>query len=204
MKHKWKIFTITAVLIIVLAFTACVNSGGGDTKASIADSAKKTGDTISTMKKSQKDGKLHKISYKITRVIRNEDKVNSIIKKYNASGKATTLPDPTDNSLKYCVVRYKVKYPDSFPAREYGITNPELKFRITNENGGKTIKYNGTEYEGLYKTWEIGNEPMGYDFYPGDQYKGSFVFLMAKGCKAYLFEESYKDGNKTVKNYIKP
>ncbi|MEA4921986.1 MAG: hypothetical protein VB031_01315 [Eubacteriaceae bacterium] len=203
MKHKWKIFTATIAVMMIMALAGCGSSDGNSEKT-LADSANVPGDTITTMKKSDSDNKLHKVTYEITDIISGTDKVNKIINKYNSSGKSTTIGEISGDNVKYCVAKYKVKYPKDFPAKEYGITDPALDFKITNEDGGSTIKFEDTEYKELSETWEIGNEPMGYDFYPGDTYKGMIVYMMARGCKEYLIEEYYKDGDTTEKNYIEP
>ncbi|MGI6721275.1 MAG: hypothetical protein ACOX4I_01755 [Anaerovoracaceae bacterium] len=192
------------LLVLVLVMTACSagDSSHSDKKSLLAE-ASGCGDRITTMKKARSDKKLHKVTYKLTKIIRDPQKTKEIIDRYNNSGKATTIGDK-DKDDEYVVCRYEVKYPQNYPVNEYGITDPKLNFKIVNRNGGDTITIGNTEYLGLGKTWEIGEQPMGYDFYPGQTYKGAFVFIMIKGYDGYLIEEYYKDGNKTVKHYIKP
>ena len=76
-----------------------------------------------------------------------------------------------------------------------------LNFRITGLDGG-IVTSDNTKYKGISKTFEIGNEPQGYDFYPGDVYKGGIVYLMVKNDSDYLFKEIEKHNKKEYKTYV--
>lgn len=198
---KRKIIIVLLVILTVFCFNACASDNNGLKKQSSSKESGKIhayliGDKIKTAVKSESDGKKHKVVYKVAGIITDSKSTRKIIKKYNLSASEKTISESPGKNMMYAVMSYSVRYPDSFPAEEYGIRHPELQFRIVGEDGKKEIKYKGTVYEGIGDTQEIGKEPSGYDFYPGDTYKGKIVYMLPKGCGEYLIKEG--------KHYISP
>jgi hypothetical protein len=191
-----KLLAITLSVIIAAGFSAC--SG---TAVKMDPDAVKVGTTVTTKLKAEKDKKYHKVTYKVTAIVRDQKKVKKYIKHFNEAGSASTIPSLKSDSLEYCVIKYSVKFPANYPRSEFGITKVTLPFRIEGENGDP-IKSGSKVYKGLSKTYEIGDVPMGYDFDAGDTYHGRALFLMVKDYKTYEITESYKAGDKKVTHYI--
>jgi hypothetical protein len=191
-----KLLAITLSVIITAGLAAC-----SDNAVSMDPDAVRTGTTISTKLKAEKDKKYHKVTYKVTAIVRDQKKVRKYIKHFNEAGTASTIPSLKSDELEYCVIKYSVKFPENYPRSEFGITNVTLPFRIEGENGDP-IKVGRKVYKGLTKTYEIGDVPVGYDFDAGDTYHGRALFLMVKDYKTYEITESYKSGGKKVTHYI--
>lgn len=191
---KKRNITITALMLaaMMIIMTACGGSqSGGDSGSGSGGTGKpvkckKIGKWLPTKKKSQADGKKHKVKFRLTKVVTNKKKVNREIRKYNSSGHGTIIETDLGNpDMQYCLGCYEVAFPGDFPDSDFGLTNVTVKFRITNPEGKKNIKFGDTVYKSLNKTIEIGKTPVGYDFYSGSTYKGKFVYVMPKGCKDY-------------------
>lgn len=174
------------VVIGIMIFTACSNGTIGTKEKE----AYNVGETVKTEKVSEEDDESHDIKYKVTKIERNQNKVKAAINEYNTSGRGATLPNVENKKVEYAIAYYQAVYPTNFPADgEYGITDVAIEFEIVNSDGEKTINVDNTNYKNLEKTWEIGYDPRGYDFYPGDTYKGAVVFLMVKDYNKYLLKE---------------
>lgn len=161
------------------------------------------GTEVETKQLSERDGKPYPVSYKITHVDRDNKSVKERIENYNLIARGSTISQISGKKLEYAIADYEVYYPKGFPDGEFGITRVALNFSIVGTDGKREIKVGDVVYKGLDKTWEIGDPPMGYDFYAEQTYKGSFVFLMVKRERNYAFKESYKENGKTINHYIK-
>lgn len=159
------------------------------------------GTWVETKQESERDGKLYPMKYRITSVDRNKESVEARINQYNVSARGSTINPVESKDLEYAIADYEAYYPKDFPDDEFGITAVAVPFTIAGVDGKPVIKVGGTSYKGLTKTWEIGAPPMGYDFFGDSTYKGSFVFLMVKGNKDYVFEEKYSEDGKTITHY---
>lgn len=195
-----KIAALFVISFLALGAAACGDTGSSGETRKDPDAAA-VGQTIETKVKAEADGKYHSVTYKVTSIERDPDKVQAYIDSYNSSGKSTTVPSISDKDLEYCVISYEVTFPSDFPQSDFGITSVTLPFRIEGENQGK-ISADGKEYKGLSKTYEIGSVPMGYDFYAGDTYKGRALFMMVKDYDMYEIAESYTGGGRTVTHRI--
>lgn len=208
--QKWKIIAIGLTAVLILTFAGCTGMQEDKTRKTDANQKDLTGEaipvgkTFKTKKKAEADGKLHQVTAVVTKVITNQNTVNRLIKKYNASGRSTQIAAADGDDVHYIAARYQVKFSESFPSGDFGVTHTTLHFRVVNTGGGKTFRIGGTDYTGLNKTYEIGSVPMGYDFYPPATYKGTIIYQMVKGCDDYLLEEYYRSGKKTIKHYINP
>lgn len=207
MKHKGVARAViacflTLCLIFMVAGCDAGNSGCSTATKNTASSSEKIkntyrpGETIKTSVRSEADKKKHQVSYKIEKITTKSDLTKKIIEKYNLSAGENTLASSPGKGMMYAVADYSVRYPSSFPAEEYGIRKPQLSFSITDEAGKNSITYHGVEYKGIGETYETGSQPAGYDFYPGDTYRGQIVYIVPDGCDQYLLKEGH--------HYIKP
>ncbi len=193
---------MTAAFAVVLAAAVTFSMAACGSQGPKKDpNAVKVGTTVKTKIKAESDKKYHSVSYKVTSIVRDSAKVKKYISSYNDSGKSTTIPSLSSKNVEYCVIKYEVKFPSNYPEKEFGITNVALPFKIEGENGDD-IESGGKIYKSLSKTYEIGNVPMGYDFYAGDTYKGRALFIMVKDYDMYEITESYTSGDKKVTHYI--
>lgn len=142
-----------------------------------------------TKKKAKADKKKHMVKFKITKVISNEKKALKKINDFNNSGQGNMIETQLDNDdLQYVVAEYSVKFPGSFPDSEYGIMNVAIPFKITALDGSSELKVGNTVYKNLSKTQEIGDLPVGWDFYSGQTYKGKIAYVIPKGFTDYCIK----------------
>lgn len=128
-----------------------------------------------------------------------------MISDYNTSATGNTIEaNQNKKYLSYVIATYDVIYPNSFPAKEYGISHPALRFQITGSDGKAALAIGGKIYTNLNQTFEIGEEPTGYDFYPGDTYHGAILYQMVKGYTGYLIQQIPAEHEKNKKIYIRP
>ncbi len=203
-----KKFVLVMVFILVVAFSfgACggeaPESSGQGSAGNKEEGAKevpseKTGKWLKIKKKAEADGKKHDVEFRVKSIITDEKKVKKEIDAFNVSGTNERIDlDIGNENLQYCVANYEVKFPDSFPDQDFGLTDVTVDFKITAPDGSEEIRNDGTVYPNLTDTKQIGSIPQGYDFYSGQTYKGKIVYAMVKGCKEYRL--------KAGKYYIKP
>ena len=204
-KEKKLAFVLALVLAAALSLSAC----GGEAPESSAPSSsekkeeakevgsEKTGKWLKIKKKAEADGKKHEVEFRVKSIVTDEKKVKKEIDAYNVSGTSERVDlDIGNENLQYCVANYEVKFPDSFPDQDFGLTDVTVDFKITAPDGSEEIRKDGTVYPNLTDTKQIGSIPQGYDFYSGQTYKGKIVYAMVKDCKDYRL--------KCGKYYIKP
>lgn len=199
-KYKGKAVMLIAALLVISLFAGC---GELSTKEKKLKTVKK-GSWVSVMKKSKADKKNHSVKVRVKKIIRNQKEVKKLIEEHNLiSSQNKVKLDLNNDKLEFCIAKYDVKFPKSFPEKAYGILDTQVEFRICSAEGKNTIKVGNTIYEGLNKTQKIGAVPEGYDFYAGSTYHGMFVFQMVKKYNKYLIKPQNDVGEKT-KIYINP
>ena len=192
---RLKLLLLIAAVFVIM--TSC-GSGNPDSQNSPSQNedagkketkevkSEKPGTWLKTQKKAQADGKKHDITFRVTKIATDEKTVKKEIDAYNVSGTNETIDqDIGSDNLGYCVAYYEVKFPDSYPDQDYGLTNVTMDFTIVAPDGSEEIRHEGTVYPNLTDTIQIGSIPQGYDFYAGQTYKGKIVYAMAKGCTDY-------------------
>ncbi|MEG0156769.1 MAG: hypothetical protein RR626_01225 [Anaerovoracaceae bacterium] len=182
-------------MVLTIGLSGCGKGGGQE-----VESAEPLGTRIATEQKSERDGALYPMTYQITAIDRDQDSVAKRVEEYNQSAKGTKIEFSPKEGIEYVIAEYKAEYPKDFPDDEFGITAVAITFSIAGLDGSETIKFDQAEYTGLSKTWELGDAPMGYDFYGGDTYEGAIIYMVPTGCKDYLIKET-PDGK--VFHYIK-
>lgn len=206
-----------ALMMVMLMAALCACGGGGAGEGSAQPGAEgsssgepaspgtlaaNVGEWVKISKKAEADNKDHNAKVRITKVILDEEKAKEMIGEYNSSGVSETVSDDTGNEkVQFAAAEYEVVFGKDFPEAEFGITDVTVPFEIVGEDGEEKISYEGTGYEGLTKTEQIGSVPQGYDFYLPDHYKGKIAFLIPKGCENFLFRTEARDGSYA---YINP
>lgn len=196
MKKKILISLLMAVVMAAALMTGCGSEQSADQSAdqsgdngSLKVDSKEIGSWVKIKKRAEADNKKHTAKFKITKIVTDEAKVAKAIEKYNNSGTAQMLDTaPGNDKLQYCIAKYNVYFPESFPDSDFGLTNVTVKFEVKAPDGGDEIKADGTVYKKLANTVEIGAVPQGYDFYSGQTYKGKVVYMIPKGSKDYLLK----------------
>ncbi len=198
LKQKVMLFTvmISIVLFGVLA-GGCQQTEQVQPKPSVA-----VGTWIDSQKVAEKDNMLHPMKYRIDAIIRDQEMVMAAIADYNLSGTGNIIGQLENDKLEYCMAEYSACYPKEFPRMTYGITDVVIPFEIVSLTGG-TIQVEDTIYQNLETTWEIGEQPVGYDFQAGDTYAGRIIFIMVKGYSDYFIHEIKVDSNEEAQVYIK-
>ncbi len=196
---------LVSVMAVMLLFWI---TGCGDmiTKSEVPEEQvayEEVGQEISTWKIAEADGSKQTVSYKITQIHRDPEYVEKAIEEYNFSGVGNPIGALKNDNLQYCIADYQVIYPEGFPTGEYGVTNTPITFKVVGLDGKETIKADGINYKSLNDTIEIGDVPMGFDFFPPETYQGSFVFLMVKEYDEYLFTEVYPEGVEGEPRYVR-
>ena len=158
------------VMLLTLSMLAGCGSVGGEQEDKKDDSKaveyKDIGSWEKTKKKAEADKKKHKVEFKITKVITDQDKIAKELENYNNSGRGNTIDTaPGNDDLEYPIVNYKVKFPEDFPDSDFGLTDVTIGFKVTGLDGKEEIKANEKVYKKLSKIIEIGDLPQGYDFY---------------------------------------
>jgi len=191
------VFIMTTVMFGVLA-TGCQQTEQIEPKPSVA-----VGTWIDSQKIAEKDNKPHAMKYRIDSIIRDQEIVSAAITEYNLSGAGNLIGQLQNDKLEFCMAKYSASYPKNFPREVYGITDVAMPFEIVSITGGTTIQVEDTIYENLSTTWEIGEQPQGYDFHAGETYHGKIVFIMVKGYSDYLIHEIKVDSTEEEQVYIK-
>ena len=75
------------------------------------------------------------------------------------------------------MANYIAYYPKNFPHKVFGITDVAIPFEIVSLSGGN-IQVGATVYKNLSTTWEIGNQPQGYDFHVVEVNKLVAIFFL--------------------------
>lgn len=191
-KHRKTAVCLTVLLLILTLMTGC-GSDSAEQKDRDADGGsvkyKETGSWETATKKAEADKKKHKVEFRITKVIKNQDKIAEKLEKYNSSGHGNMIDTrPLNDDLEYRIAKYEVKFPEDFPDSDYGLTDVTIGFKVTGPDGKEEIHANGTSYKKLSKTIEISDLPQGYDFYAGNTFKGKILYMIPKGYKDYLLK----------------
>lgn len=187
---------LTALLLVLFVATAC---GGEETTAGAERKRIEgipIGQTQESAKLSEEDGKPYPVEITFKSVERDATKVQEAIEKYNVSAAGHMIPALDDDKCAYAIAYYEVKYPESFVDTEYGILDVAPEFSIVSATGETDITAENISYKGLDQTWELGYQPKGYDFYPGDTYEGVLVFIMVEGYNDFLIKETYPTDDK--------
>lgn len=192
---------ITVFLIVILMFgvlaTGCRQTEQIEPKPSVA-----VGTWIDSQKIAEKDNKPHPMKYRIDAIIRDQAVVTAAIDEYNLSGTGNMIGQLQSDKLEFCMAEYSASYPKNFPHKVFGITDVAVPFEIVSLTGG-TIQVEDTIYQNLATTWEIGEQPQGYDFHAGETYHGKIIFIMVKGYRDYLIHEVKVDSPEEEQVYIK-
>ena len=197
MKKCWIPLIVVLTMLFGSAATGCQQVQQVETKASIA-----VGTWVDTEKIAEKDNQPHPVKYRIDSITRDQAIVNEAISSYNLSGTGTLIEKTENSNLEFCVASYSVIYPKDFPREVFGITDVAIPFDIVSLTGG-TIQVEDTVYKNLGTTWEIGKQPQGYDFHPGDTYQGQIVFMMIKGYSEYLIHQINAEAGDAQQVYIR-
>lgn len=191
----------TAFMLVILLFgvvaTGCRQTEQIEPKPSVA-----VGTWIDSQKIAEKDNKPHPMKYKIDAIIRDQAVVTAAINEYNLSGTGSMIGQLQSDKLEFCMAEYSASYPKDFPHKIFGITDVAVPFEIVSLTGG-TIQVEDTIYQNLATTWEIGEQPQGYDFHAGETYHGKIIFIMVKGYRDYLIHEVKVDSPEEEQVYIK-
>ncbi len=161
------------------------------------------GEEVETQKIAETDGNLYPVSYQITQIHRDPEYVEEVIEEYNFSGTGSPIGEVENEKLQYGIADYLVTFPEDFPSGEYGVTNTPIEFKVVALDGGDIIKVDGINYKNLNDTVEIGDVPMGFDFFPPQTYEGQFVFLMVRDYGDYLFQEIPPEEREGAPQYIR-
>lgn len=203
MRRKGMNALTVSVAILIMTLVAVTFTGCEGSPLSEEVDAVSLGEWVETKQESERDGKLYPMKYRITGVDREKSSVDKRIDEYNASAMGSTIKPLENGNLEYAIADYDAYYPEDFPDDEFGITAVAVTFTIAGVDGKPEIAVDGTNYKGLTETWEIGAPPMGYDFYSDSTYKGSFLFVMVKDNKDYVFEEKYSEDGKDIIHYTR-
>lgn len=200
-----KSITILIIITMVLGLFGCGAKSSNTKTDSKSHQIKyyKVGQWINTKKNAESDNKPHSVKYRVTKIDRNKSSVEKAIEEYNLSAAGTTIPNLENQKFEYIIASYEIDYPKDFPDSEFGIMDVKMPFNIVSLEGKNVITMDNINYKGLYRTWQIGPTPQGYDFYSGSTYKGKIVYIMVKDFSDYLIEQSYKEGSKEIKTYVR-
>ena len=189
---KSLLISISLLLIAVMTILGgCGSSQDGQEQAEQENYVKwkETGTWQKTKKVAKADKKRHTVKFKIAKVISDEKAALKKINDFNNSGQGNMIETELNNDdLQYCVAEYKVKYPSSFPDEQFGIMNVAIPFKITALDGSSELKVGNTVYKNLSKTQEIGDLPVGWDFYSGQTYNGKIAYVIPKGFTDYCIK----------------
>lgn len=188
---------LIAIMLVGALATGCQQTEQVEPKPSVA-----VGTWIDSQKIAEKDNILHPMKYRIDAITRDQGIVAAAISAYNLSGTGNLIGQLQDDNLEFCMVEYSATYPKDFPHSSFGITDVAIPFEIVSLTGG-TIQVEDTVYQNLASTWEIGDQPQGYDFHAGDTYAGKIIFIMVKGYSDYLIHEIKADSPEEEQVYIK-
>lgn len=153
------------------------------------------GDWVETKVHATADDQYHTVYYRITDIVRSSesDEVQSVLDQYNAEDHFFVFDPLESDDIEYCLLKYEVAYPSSFPDGEYGISTPSIEFTTASPDGGG-IKYNGMAYIGLSIVHNIGAEPE--DFHSGEIFTGGqAVFAMVNGPVDYIIKSTYYEND---------
>lgn len=184
---------LALLMIVVMVFAVgCGDSTEGEEQQAEQTNYvkwKEVGKWQKTKKKAKADKKKHTVKFRIAKVISNEKKALKAINDFNNSGQGNMIETELDNDqLQYCVADYEVKYPSDFPDEQFGLMDVAMKFKITALDGSSDLKVGSTVYKNLSKTQEIGDLPVGWDFYSGQTYKGKIAYVIPKGFTDYCIK----------------
>ena len=190
MKKILYILLIMMIAVVMTLFSGCGDNN--DCSSSGKDSNikyKEIGSWEKTKKKAEADKKKHTVEFRINKVETRPDKVAKEIEKYNSSAKGDLIETDSENDKTgYIIAYYDVKFPKDFPDSDFGITDVAIKFKITSMDGKEELTAGNTVYKGLSEAKEIGDMPVGYDFYSGQTYKGKILYLMVKDYTDYCIK----------------
>lgn len=157
-----------------------------------------------------KDGVYKPVNVKVNKVLRDttdHDAIVQYIEKHNAispdykkiSVEEMALPD----DIELCVVEYEVTVPSDFPAHEYGIQAPEIRFNVEKQEAGgipQAINQN-TVYVGIGSSMEkLNTDEQNSDtnYKPGNTYKIVSMFTMVKGFEDFELAYTYYNVGENV------
>lgn len=186
-----------SILLFGILAVGCQQTEQIQPKPSVA-----VGTWIDSEKIAEKDNKLHPMKYRIDSITRDQAIVTAAITDYNLSGTGNMIGQLQNDTLEFCMVEYSAKYPKNFPHKVFGITDVAIPFEIVSLTGG-AIQVEDTIYQNLATTWEIGEQPQGYDFHAGETYHGKIIYIMVKGYSEYLLHEIKADSTVEEQIYIK-
>jgi len=192
----------TAIFIGIFLGISILLLGCAKAQTPAAKEFIKVGTWVNAEKIAEADNKTHPMKYKITSIVRNSTKVKKAIDDYNLNATGNIIGELASDQVEFCMANYIAYYPKNFPHKVFGITDVAIPFEIVSLSGGN-IQVGATVYKNLSTTWEIGNQPQGYDFHAGDIYHGRIIFIMVKGYRDYLIHQLPTTKEKTNEIYIR-
>lgn len=180
--------------------------------AATADSPAKPGDWIETKRYSSQDSSYHTIYFCVTDIIRDDKRTEPVLLAYNQKRHIKKFKKLKDENLQYCIIKYRVFFPEVFPESEHGICDADLVFDVVKPNRMSDPKdledptqftVENDEYLFLSSVFDITSKPSRDKLHPGDIYTyGTAVFILDRNEHDYQITHTYYIGQNPTTNYI--
>lgn len=183
-----------------------------DPVTATSDMPANVGDWIETKRYSSQDDTYHTIYFCITEIIRDDERTQPVLLAYNQKRHIKKFKKLKEDNLQYCIIKYRVFFPEDFPESEHGIRDADLIFDVVKPRSTSSadmieetteFTIDNSEYTSLSNVFDITSKPSKGKFHPGDIYTyGTAVFVLDRNEHNYLLTHTYHIDQNPVTNYI--